>query len=419
MKLHSLSISGIVTMNMHALNNEGSEGNTMMTRMVEIVDAAGNNHTVNAVSGDMFKHIQAEHLFMEAQSNNLPLCSGCRIFDSNRCGIASEIRSFGLAGEVDLEQMNDEDKAKYEELNNKKDETDDAKELKKIEAEMYKLTEKYWVDSFSNDDKISWEKLSKEIKESEVKQKNMDKKTDEYKKNQSNLKDLKKQLQEVEKKYRTTDSDLLDKIIKSCTIDDLEGVLFTVGKRSLPRKSVIEFGWLVGCPENTRTESYFHAKYVPEGRGKGSGSGENLGQNIFHRPASSGQYAVVLNVDLYRVGRNDIILSYVDGVDRQARIKALLRSVLSTFIKPTGAHRNTQHPHILDFSGVVATSLSSLPAPVVSGLNPDYRAQIKGIADSLNITADNKPVSISEFNGLADFSDKMATIINAVQPFGG
>ena len=58
-----------------------------------------------------------------------------------------------------------------------------------------------------------------------------------------------------------------------------------------------EIGWIVGRPGAVTTDSYFHAKYVPEGRGGGSGQGENLGQNIFHRPASSGQYAVVVNLD--------------------------------------------------------------------------------------------------------------------------
>ena len=45
MKLHSLSISGLATMNLHALNNEGAEGNALMTRMVEIVDENGENHS--------------------------------------------------------------------------------------------------------------------------------------------------------------------------------------------------------------------------------------------------------------------------------------------------------------------------------------------------------------------------------------
>lgn len=321
MKLHSLSISGIITMNLHALNNEGNEGNTMMTRMVEIVDTSGKNHTVNAISGDMFKHIQAEHLFMEAKSNKLPLCKGCEVFDANRIC------------------------------------TDDT------------FTKK---ETFKKD---------------------------------------------------TKDSDILSEVIKSCIIDDMEGILITseIGgkKRSISRKSSIEFGWVVGCPDNTRTESYFHAKYVPEGRGKGSGEGENLGQNIFHRPASSGQYAAVVNVDLYRVGRNDITLSYVTGVDRQSRIKALLKSVLNAFIKPTGAHRNTQHPHILDFSGVVTTSLSTLPAPVMSSLNPKYKGEIEKIVDNLNKTESNNPVKVNPFNGLGEFAQVMAAILDKIQPYGG
>lgn len=323
MKLHSLSISGLVTMNMHALNNEGSEVNTMMTRMVEIVDATGKNHTVNAVSGDMFKHIQAEHLFMEAKgvnSANLPLCAGCVTFNANRicCDETFTKQTFQEGAE---------------------------------------------------------------------------------------------------------DSEILSEAIKTCIIDDAEGILITseIGgkKRSISRKSAIEFGWVVGCPDNTRTESYFHAKYVPEGRGKGSGAGENLGQNIFHRPASSGQYAVVANIDLYKVGRNDITLAYVDGIDRQARIKALLKSVLNTFIKPTGAHRNTQHPHILDFTGIIATSTSTLPAPVLSGLNSNYRDEIKKIAGNLNRTTTGDPITVTPFDGLGAFSGVMADIICKVQPYGG
>jgi len=320
MKLHSLSISGIVTMNLHSLNNEGSEGNTTMTRMVEIVDADGKNHTVNAVSGDLFKHIQAEYLFMEAKANNLPLCKGCEVFDANR-----------ICADPTFTKKED---------------------------------------------------FSKETKDSEI----------------------------------------LSEAIRRCIVDDAEGILITseIGKkRSIARKSAIEFGWVVGCPENTKTESYFHAKYVPEGRGKGSGAGENLGQNIFNRPASSGQYAVVVNVDLYRVGRNDITLEYVPDVDRQSRIKALLKSVLNTFVKPTGAHRNTQHPHILDFSGVVTTSLSTLPAPVISALNPKYIEEIEQIAENLNRTEANNSIEIRSFDGLGAFSQVMADIIESIQPYGG
>src|SRR5690606_749460 len=69
---------------LHALNNEGAEGNALMTRMVDIVDHDRKLHTVNAVSGDMLKHIQAEHLYHYALENGLPLCKACQKFDANR-----------------------------------------------------------------------------------------------------------------------------------------------------------------------------------------------------------------------------------------------------------------------------------------------------------------------------------------------
>jgi CRISPR-associated protein Cst2 len=62
-----------MTLELHALNNEGAEGNTMMTRMVDIIDQQGKKHTVNAISGDMFKHIVVEHLLGESRAAALPL----------------------------------------------------------------------------------------------------------------------------------------------------------------------------------------------------------------------------------------------------------------------------------------------------------------------------------------------------------
>jgi CRISPR-associated protein Cst2 len=225
---------------------------------------------------------------------------------------------------------------------------------------------------------------------------------------------------EQARQSNTIDSYNLSRVLRACVLDDCEGILLTgwAGSRSLARKSCIEFGWAVGRPEYTRTEHYMHAKYVPEGRGAGSGSEQNLGQNIFHRPASSGQYAVVLNVDLYRVGRNDITLRYdLDEDERLQRVRALLKSVLYTFIKIGGAHRNTQNPHILDFSGVVTTSLASLPAPSVSALRDDYLKEIETITRNLNALNGENRLNIYVFNGLGDFSGVMEKIINSVQPW--
>jgi CRISPR-associated protein Cst2 len=309
----SLSISGLITLELHALNNEGAEGNTMMTRMVDIIDQQGRKHTVNAISGDMFKHIVVEHLLGESKSVGLPLCAGCAVFNANR-----------ICADQD----------------------------------------------FINTD--SWNK-------------------------------------------DTLDSVILGGVLNRCTVDDCAGILITgkIGKhRSIARKSCFEIGWVVGRPEAVTTESYFHAKYVPEGRGGGSGQGENLGQNIFHRPASSGQYAVVVNLDLYKVGRNDITLAYdIDDAARRKRIAALLRGVLSAFVKPTGAHRNTQNPHVVDFEGVIATSTSSLPAPAISALNRDYQNEIDRVAAALNgLSTVANSIAVRKFAGLASFAEQVAEI---------
>lgn len=310
---NSVSISGILTLELHALNNEGAEGNTMMTRMVDIIDQKGQKRTVNAISGDMFKHIVVEHLLGESRSAGLPLCSGCAVFNANRvCADSDFMNTPG------------------------------------------------------------WDQ-------------------------------------------KTLDSVILGGVLRRCVIDDCAGILITgkIGKdRSIARKSCVEIGWVVGRPGAVATESYFHAKYVPEGRGEGSGQGENLGQNIFHRPASSGRYAAVLNLDLYKVGRNDITLRYdIDEGERGRRVAALLRSVLSAFVKPTGAHRNTQSPHVVDFEGVISTSDSSLPAPAVSALNNEYESEMERVAAALNrLSTGGGSIAVNRFHGLADFAEHMAEL---------
>ena len=52
----SLSISGLITLELHALNNEGAEGNTMMTRMVDIIDQQGQKHSCKC---HFRRHVQA------------------------------------------------------------------------------------------------------------------------------------------------------------------------------------------------------------------------------------------------------------------------------------------------------------------------------------------------------------------------
>lgn len=85
--VYSISISGILSWQLHALNNEGNEGNQTLTRRYYIIEKNDPEPKyVNGVSGDMLKHIQAEHLHRIATDEKLNLSEGGRRFDPDRIG---------------------------------------------------------------------------------------------------------------------------------------------------------------------------------------------------------------------------------------------------------------------------------------------------------------------------------------------
>ena len=318
--VYSLTICGQATIDMHSLNNEGSEGNQIATRMVNVYDEAGKLAAVNAISGDMFKHIQAEHLFHLSRNSGLKLCSGCQRFSANRI-----------------------------------------------------LDDETFVDSFEKN---------------------------------------------------TPDGEIVAKMVQMCAIDDVEGILVTAKNKSTPRKSIVEFGWVVGIPELNTTDNYFHVKYVSDSGAQNAddsdsadGGGANLGQNIFHRPANSGIYAVVAGVEVSRLGFNDISQAYaIDDQERNQRYKTLIESLLCTFVEPNGAMRSAQNPHLVNFEGVVSLSTKILPAPTISPLNAKYKDEIKRIASALNqIEAD--AVELREFESLGGYAEVMANLANTTVPF--
>jgi CRISPR-associated protein Cst2 len=210
-------------------------------------------------------------------------------------------------------------------------------------------------------------------------------------------------------------STVVDAVLKTCAVCDAHGVLITekVGdSSSTPRKSVIEFAWTVGIPDKNNTETYIHTKLVSDAGAKGSATGSNEGQNIFHRPANNGAYAFICNVDVYRIGLNDISRKYaIEDPERVKRYKAVLQSLLSTFLNPKGAMTSAQKPHITDCNGIVAISYALIPAPTVSALNPEYKKEIDQIAKNLN---DIKAGSITTkpFTGLGELSAIIANLIN-------
>lgn len=301
--LYALSIAGRLTLEMHSLNNEGGEGNQITTRMATLVDPQGEVHTVNAISGDMFKHIHAEHLQRLAKSRGLPLCTGCQVFSASRI-------------------------------------LDDADFINNLPGK---------------------------------------------------------------------NSEVIDAMLARCTVDDAEGNLIALGTLSVPRKSVAEFGWVVGLP-GAKTESFFHVRYRSERGGEAETS-----QPIFHRPASSGIYAVVASFEVARLGFNDITQTYPLADDeRLARHKAFLESTLYTFVEPAGAMRSTQNPHIYDFQGVVTVSRDVMPAPLLSPLNGDYTGQIKRIAEALD---GNGLLEVRQFGSMGEFAEIMRHLIDNTYPY--
>ena len=312
----SISISGEITLNLHSLNNEGGEGNQIITRQVTVVDKNGDTHTVNAISGDMFKHIHAVHLAQLANEQTLPLSKYAAQLNPNRIS-----------------------KADFEE---------------------------YFAKT---------------------------------------------------KNANESSADIVSAMIDICTVCDTHGILITdkIGDNknstNTPRKSTVEFGWTVGIPNKTNTESYLHTKLVADAS-EVRGQGSNEGQNIFHRPANHGVYALICSIDAYRVGFNDISRQYpISDADRTKRYKALVQSLLSSFINPKGAMTSTQKPHITDFKGVVSIATKLTPAPTISALNEGYEKEIESIATNLNRIEANS-IEIQKFNGLGELSKILVDLMN-------
>lgn len=316
----SLSLCARVTLDLHNLNNEGTEGNQQQTRMVHIIDQNGQRAVVNGISGDMFKHILVEHLTPLLREAGLPLSPGAMVHDADRIN------------------------------------------AKNPEFVKY-----------------------------------------------------------CEDKKNVSESDIMTRMLSECSLTDMAGTLVTRG-RSVGRKSVAEFGWVVGLPEDaegralTTTEQYFHVKYAPEGREAAAGGETVAGtQAIFHRPASSGIYALICNLDLYRIGLNDITRQYVVELEeREKRAAALINALASTLLKPAGAQRNTQNPHIVACEGAVAISTSTLPAPTVSPLNSNYREQMAQAAEVLN-NINKGSITVRNFETLADGVAILANISREIK----
>jgi len=311
--IQSISLSAEVTLALHNLNSEGTEGNQQQTRTVHVIDADGKRHAVNAVSGDMFKHIYTQHLTAILAAQGQPLSTGAAAGGPDRITLDADFKS-AIKGQS----------------------------AAAVQTEM----------------------------------------------------------------------------LRRCAVTDIAGTLFTEGI-TVPRKSCAEFGWVVGIPERVHTEQYFHVKFEAERRkvaanaprGEGTIAGA---QTVFHRPASSGVYALICHLELARIGVNDVTRELaITSESRAVRQRAAIAALLASLIKPAGAQRNTQAPHILECCGVATLSRSYWPAPMLSPLSPDYREEIGSVVETLNRLTPGS-VERLDFTGLGEAATVLEGLISLV-----
>jgi CRISPR-associated protein Cst2 len=196
---------------------------------------------------------------------------------------------------------------------------------------------------------------------------------------------------------------VVDEIVRRCVVDDLGGLLVTQGNRNAPRRSVVQFGWLLGVPERVRTGSYTHVKLVP-GAAEEDAEGSNRGQNLFKRPASSGQYAFVAQLALSRIGYNDISAKVVlDGPTRASRARTALEALYLTLSAPSGAQRNTQLPHLQGAHGAVCFSFGAVPPVLYSPLQDEFKDQMAEIAAAFNWR--ERDLALVEFQTVAELGE--------------
>lgn len=188
-------------------------------------------------------------------------------------------------------------------------------------------------------------------------------------------------------------------VASECAVTDAHGLLITEvapqdvngsevfsSRVAVARTSRIQTGFMTGIPRKNATGHYFHAKYVSKRTGiKSRDTSGNEGQNIFTRPATSADFAVVINIDLAGLGFNDAANEYVVDEEEQAkRKKAVLDALSYTLMNQPGANSSQQFPHIMGFEGAITTSTNRSPAPSASPIKENYLDTLEGLVGNIN-----------------------------------
>jgi len=197
----------------------------------------------------------------------------------------------------------------------------------------------------------------------------------------------------------------MDIAIANCVLCDLHG--FLVQEPPINRRSTIEFGWVVGLPDQQYSDIHLHARHSMEERRARGKSNENKmaegeqesevsAQMIYHRPTRSGVYALVSLFQPWRIGLNEINYEYIKKIDKQYRYTLALKAYKAIFMHTDGAMTSTRLPHLEGIEGVIVISNSNCPVPLISPLKKNYREELKNVSQNQNY------IELQEFNNLND-----------------
>ncbi|MFA0741669.1 MAG: hypothetical protein DFNUSKGM_001783 [Candidatus Fervidibacter sacchari] len=224
---------------------------------------------------------------------------------------------------------------------------------------------------------------------------------------------------------RGQEADAMAQVLQRCVLCDLHG--FLVQRPTIHRQSTVEFGWVVGVPEQIHRDLHIHARHAIGAQGmgqeetvsEGEVSGEEMeqarpevtAQMLYHRPTRSGVYAFVTLFQAWRIGLNEVNYTYAlnDDNDRKKRYELALTAYEWTFKRPDGAMTTTRLPHIEGAEGLVLVAKTAVPVPLLSPLRDDYRQQLKDLAQ-------RQGVEVHEFDELVKLTE-ILTKLRELTPF--
>ena len=224
---------------------------------------------------------------------------------------------------------------------------------------------------------------------------------------------------------RGQEADAMAQVLQRCVLCDLHG--FLVQRPTIHRQSTVEFGWVVGVPEQIHRDLHIHARHAIGAQGmgqeetvsEGEVSGEEMeqarpevtAQMLYHRPTRSGVYAFVTLFQAWRIGLNEVNYTYAlnDENDRKKRYELALTAYEWTFKRPDGAMTTTRLPHIEGAEGLVLVAKAAVPVPLLSPIREDYRQQLKDLAQKQGI-------EVYGFDDLAKLTE-ILTELRQLSPF--